>query len=44
VVTDSIPLPEDRPARFTLLSVDTLLTDAIKIIAEGGSISSLFKV
>jgi ribose-phosphate pyrophosphokinase len=44
VITDTIPLPKDRSTRFSVLSVDILLTDAIKIIAGGGSISSLFRV
>lgn len=43
VITDSIPIPDDHPSRFTVLSVDKLLSNAIRIINEGGSISSLFK-
>lgn len=43
VITDSIALPDDRPTRFTVLSVAPLLSNAIRIITQGGSISSLFK-
>lgn len=43
VVTDSIALPEERSERFKVLSVADLLADAIRIIMEGGSISTLFK-
>ncbi|MBN2981487.1 MULTISPECIES: ribose-phosphate diphosphokinase [Cohnella] len=43
VVTDSIQLPLDRPSRFKVLSVAPMLADAIRIIMEGGSISTLFK-
>jgi ribose-phosphate pyrophosphokinase len=43
VITDSIAVSEDRPARFTVLSVAPLLSNAIRIITQGGSISSLFK-
>ncbi|NBI27688.1 ribose-phosphate diphosphokinase [Chengkuizengella marina] len=43
VVTDSIALPEDHPTKFKVISMAGLLADAIKIIMEGGSISTLFK-
>jgi ribose-phosphate pyrophosphokinase len=43
VITDSIALPEDRPRRFTVLSVAPLLSKTIHIVTHGGSISSLFK-
>jgi ribose-phosphate pyrophosphokinase len=43
VVTDSIALPNDCPNRFKVISIAPLLSDAIRIIVEGGSISTLFK-
>jgi ribose-phosphate pyrophosphokinase len=43
IVTDTIALPEQRPDRFTVLSVAPLLAEATKIILDGGSISTLFK-
>jgi ribose-phosphate pyrophosphokinase len=43
VVTDSIRLPEDHPARLKVLTVAPMLAEAIRIIVEGGSISTLFK-
>lgn len=43
VITDSLPLPDDLPPRFTVLSVAPLVSNAIRIINEGGSISTLFK-
>ncbi|CAM3701680.1 ribose-phosphate diphosphokinase [Marinicrinis lubricantis] len=43
VVTDSITLPDEKPERFKVLSVGHLLADAIQIIMQGGSISTLFK-
>ena len=43
IVTDSIALPENTPDRFKVLSMAPLLSDAIRIIEEGGSISTLFK-
>jgi ribose-phosphate pyrophosphokinase len=43
VVTDSILLPEEHPSRFRVLTVAPMLSDAIRIIMEGGSISTLFK-
>ncbi|WP_123042813.1 ribose-phosphate diphosphokinase [Cohnella candidum] len=43
VVTDSILLPEEHPDRFKVLSVAPMLAEAIRIIMEGGSISTLFK-
>lgn len=43
VVTDSILLPEEHSPRFRILSVAPMLSEAIRIIVEGGSISTLFK-
>ncbi|WP_409343940.1 ribose-phosphate diphosphokinase [Paenibacillus sp. MBLB4367] len=43
IITDSLAIPEDRSERFTVLSVAPLLSNAIRIIMDGGSISSLFK-
>ncbi len=43
VVTDTILLPEERASRFRVLSVAPMLAEAIRIIEEGGSISTLFK-
>lgn len=43
VITDSIAIPDDHAARFRVLSVAGLLSNAIRYIVEGGSISSLFK-
>lgn len=43
VVTDSILLPEDRSARFKVITVAPMLAEATRIIMEGGSISTLFK-
>ena len=43
VVTDTIMLPEDHAERFKILSTASLLADAIRIITQGGSISTLFK-
>lgn len=43
VVTDSILLPDDRSSRFQVISVAPMLSEAIRIITEGGSISTLFK-
>ncbi|MFD2671004.1 ribose-phosphate diphosphokinase [Marinicrinis sediminis] len=43
VVMDSIILPEEKPERFKILSVGQLLADAIEIIMQGGSLSTLFK-
>jgi ribose-phosphate pyrophosphokinase len=43
VITDSIAIPEEHPPRFTVLSLAHLFSDAIRIIMEGGSISTLFK-
>jgi len=43
VVTDTIALPEPHPERFKVISVAHLLADAIRIITEGGSISTLFR-
>lgn len=43
IVTDTVQLPENRPDKFTILPISHMLADAIKIIMEGGSISTLFK-
>lgn len=43
IITDSIALPEDHSDRFKVISVAHLLSDAIRIIIKGGSISTLFK-
>jgi ribose-phosphate pyrophosphokinase len=43
IITDSLPLPEELPERFSVLSVDKLIANAVRIINEGGSISTLFK-
>jgi ribose-phosphate pyrophosphokinase len=43
VVTDSILLPEEHSPRFRVLSVAPMLSEAIRIIVDGGSISTLFK-
>lgn len=43
VVTDSIALPAEHPERFKVLSVANLLSDTIRIVITGGSVSSLFK-
>lgn len=43
VVTDSIAIPDNHSERFKVISMASLLSDAIRIIAEGGSISTLFK-
>jgi len=43
VVTDSIMLPADCSERFKVISMAHLLSDAVQIIIEGGSISTLFK-
>jgi len=43
VITDSIAIPETHSEKFQVLSVAPLLSNAIRFIVEGGSISSLFK-
>lgn len=43
IVTDSIALPEECSERFKVISMAPLLADAIQIVMEGGSISTLFK-
>lgn len=43
IVSDSIKLPDELPARFKVLSVAPLMAEATRIILEGGSISTLFK-
>jgi len=43
VITDTLAIPDERPSKFTVISVAPLLSNAINIIETGGSISSLFK-
>lgn len=43
IITDSIAIPEDHSPRFKVLSVAGLLSNAVRIIMDGGSISKLFK-
>ncbi|MDF2814417.1 MAG: ribose-phosphate pyrophosphokinae [Paenibacillus sp.] len=43
IITDSIALPETASGRFKVLSLAHLFSDAIRIIMQGGSISTLFK-
>jgi ribose-phosphate pyrophosphokinase len=43
VVTDTIMLPPGHSEKFKILSTAPLLADAIRIIMQGGSISTLFK-
>jgi ribose-phosphate pyrophosphokinase len=43
IITDSIAIPENHSSRFYVLSIAGLLSNAIRIIKDGGSISSLFK-
>lgn len=43
IITDSIPLPQAHSDRFRVLSIADLLVQCIKIIMDGGSISTLFK-
>ncbi|WP_127583172.1 ribose-phosphate diphosphokinase [Paenibacillus koleovorans] len=43
IITDSIALPDHAPSRFKVLSLAHLFSDAIRIIIQGGSISTLFK-
>lgn len=43
VVTDSIELPEEESGDLTILSVSPMLSRAVRIILEGGSIATLFK-
>jgi len=43
VITDSIALPREPSPRFRVLSVAPLFSEAIRIIMEGGSLSTLFK-
>ncbi|MUT66944.1 ribose-phosphate pyrophosphokinase [Paenibacillus sp. NEAU-GSW1] len=43
VVTDTIAIPEDRPAKFKVLSMSPLLANAIRIINNGGSLDQMFK-
>lgn len=43
IITDSIAIPDNHSSRYTVLSVAVLLADAIRIIKQGGSLSSLFK-
>ncbi|OYD08156.1 ribose-phosphate diphosphokinase [Paludifilum halophilum] len=43
VITDSCPVEQPLPERIRLLSVAPLLSKAIRLIEEGGSISTLFR-
>jgi ribose-phosphate pyrophosphokinase len=43
IITDSIAIPDDHSEKFRVLSIAPLLSNSIRIIVEGGSISSLFK-
>lgn len=43
VVTDSIAIPEGHPDKFKVITMAQLLADSIRIIMDGGSISTLFK-
>jgi ribose-phosphate pyrophosphokinase len=43
VITDSIALPDQVPDKFKVISMAPLLSDTIRIIMDGGSISTLFK-
>lgn len=43
VITDTIAIPDNHASRFNVISVAPLLANAIHIVTEGGSISSLFK-
>ncbi|GIP24545.1 ribose-phosphate pyrophosphokinase [Paenibacillus sp. J22TS3] len=43
VITDSIAQPEQHPERFHVLSVAPMLSQAIQIIRDGGSIATLFR-
>lgn len=43
IVTDTIALPDAAPDKFKVISVSGLIAEAIEIISEGGSISSLFE-
>lgn len=43
IVTDSIALPEQHSERIKVISMAPLLSNAIRIVSEGGSISTLFK-
>ncbi|GKS12069.1 ribose-phosphate pyrophosphokinase [Paenibacillus chitinolyticus] len=43
VITDSLAIPDDHAERFKVLSVAPLLSHAVRIVSDGGSLSSLFK-
>ena len=43
IITDSIALPDNVSSKFKVLSLAHLFSDAIRIIMQGGSISTLFK-
>jgi ribose-phosphate pyrophosphokinase len=43
IVTDSIAVPEERSDKIKVISIAPMLSNAIKIITQGGSISTLFK-
>lgn len=43
IVTDSIQISETRPEKFKVISLAPILSEAIRIIRRGGSLSTLFK-
>jgi len=43
IITDTIQLDDNIPDKFVTLSIAPLISSAIKIITEGGSIATLFK-
>lgn len=43
VITDTLPLPEELPERFKVLTVAPLIAEGVRIIQTGGSISTLFR-
>lgn len=44
IMTDTIPLRGEPPAKLKIVSAAPILSQAIKLAGEGGSISSLFEV
>jgi ribose-phosphate pyrophosphokinase len=43
IVTDSIQISDNRCEKFKVISLAPILTEAIRIITRGGSLSTLFK-
>ena len=43
IVTDSVQVTDNRPANLKVISLAPILSEAIRIIDRGGSISTLFK-